>query len=153
MHTHFLYMLHAVVQLVKKALICILLLTWRDTKRATEWESVCVNQCNGAKTSVALKREQTCGGQDVFFFFSFHAQKQQNSTSVTAGHTIAPTVRQEERERNIKGSKGRRMTEMKNDRVTSTQHFQRWGNYLFRVFFSFCSALFLSVITLSFHQH
>ena len=57
--------------LVKKVLICILLLTWRDTRRATERESMCVNQCNGARTSVALKREQTCGGQDEFFFFYF----------------------------------------------------------------------------------
>lgn len=55
----------------EKVLICILLLTWRDTvrERERETERVCVNQCNGARTSVALKREQTCGGQDMIFFF------------------------------------------------------------------------------------
>lgn len=102
-HTH-IYASRSQPAPCEKVLICILLLTWRDTQRETERESVCVNQCNGAKTSVALKREQTCGGQDMIFFFSFHAEKQRYSTSVTAGRTIAPTARQ--RKRNLKGKKG-----------------------------------------------
>lgn len=40
----------------------------------------------------------------MIFFSSFHAEKQRYSTSVTAGHTIAPTASQ--RGRNMKGKKG-----------------------------------------------
>lgn len=87
----------------EKVLICILLLTWRDTvrERERETERVCVNQCNGARTSVALKREQTCGGQDMIFF-SFMKR-----SSDTAHLSLPATqlVLQSDRQRNMNRKK------------------------------------------------
>lgn len=122
MHTHtyaHIYASRSQPAPCEKVLICILLLTWRDTERETERERVCVNQCNGAKTSVALKREQTCGGQDmIFFFFPFMKR-----SSDTAHLSLLATqlLLQSDRERETRKERmGIEATDKKSDRVDST---------------------------------
>lgn len=77
----------------------------RQRETGTKRERVCVNQCNGARTSVALKREKTCGGQDMISFFSPLFMKKSSDTahlSLPATQLFLQSLKRDKKQRGNK---------------------------------------------------